>query len=44
MLEQVLMFLDKMAVKNIEDDLKSVENISEINTIIQNGLFQFRQI
>ncbi len=34
--------LDKMAVKNIEDDLKSVENISEINTIIQNGLFSIQ--
>ncbi len=31
--------LDKMAVKSIEDDLKSVENISDITTVIQNGSF-----
>ncbi len=31
--------LDKMAVKTIEDDLKSVENISNIETVIQNGSF-----
>ena len=31
--------LDKMAVRPIEDDLKSVDNISDINTIIRNGQF-----
>ena len=31
--------LDKMVVKSIEDELKSVENISEIDTVIQNGSF-----
>jgi multidrug efflux pump subunit AcrB len=31
--------LDKMVVKNIEDDLRSVENISDIETVIQNGSF-----
>jgi HAE1 family hydrophobic/amphiphilic exporter-1 len=31
--------LDKMAVQPIEDDLKSVENLGEIDTVIQNGLF-----
>jgi len=31
--------LDKMAVKSIEDDLRSVENISDIETVIQNGSF-----
>ncbi len=31
--------LDKMAVKSIEDDLKSVDNISNIDTVIQNGSF-----
>ncbi len=31
--------LDKMVVKNLEDDLKSVENISDIKTVIQNGSF-----
>ena len=31
--------LDKMVVKSIEDELKSVENISEIDTVIHNGSF-----
>jgi multidrug efflux pump subunit AcrB len=31
--------LDKMAVKEIEEDLKSVENIGDIDTVIQNGSF-----
>ncbi|WP_457607449.1 efflux RND transporter permease subunit [Nitratifractor sp.] len=31
--------LDKMAVKPIEDDLKSVENLSDIETVIANGAF-----
>ncbi|MFT7823161.1 MAG: efflux RND transporter permease subunit [Sulfurimonas sp.] len=31
--------LDKMAVKNIEDELKSISEIDNIDTMIQNGLF-----
>ena len=31
--------LDKMAVQPIEEDLKSVENISNIESVIQNGSF-----
>jgi len=31
--------LDKMAVKNIEDELKSISEIDEITTTIQNGMF-----
>jgi len=31
--------LDKMAVKPIEDELKSVKNIGEIDSVIQNGSF-----
>ena len=31
--------LDKMAVRSIEEDLKSVENLSDIETVIQNGSF-----
>ncbi len=31
--------LDKMAVKPIEEDLKSVDNISEMNSVIRNGRF-----
>jgi multidrug efflux pump subunit AcrB len=31
--------LDKMVVKSLEDDLKSVENISDLDTVIQNGSF-----
>ena len=31
--------LDKMAVRPIEDDLKSVENLSDIESVIQNGSF-----
>jgi len=32
--------LDKMAVKPIEDDLKSVSNISDISSVIKNGFFK----
>ncbi len=31
--------LDKMAVQPIEDDLKSIENLGDIDTVIQNGSF-----
>lgn len=31
--------LDKIAVKPIEDDLKNVDNIGDINTLIRNGVF-----
>jgi multidrug efflux pump subunit AcrB len=31
--------LDKMAVKSIEDDLKNINEITSIDTTIQNGLF-----
>ena len=31
--------LDKMAVKPIEEDLKSVDNISDITSLIRNGMF-----
>lgn len=31
--------LDKIAVKEIEDDLKNVDNIDEINSVIRNNLF-----
>ncbi len=31
--------LDKMAVKSIEDGLKSVNNLSNVETVIQNGSF-----
>ena len=31
--------LDKMAVKNIEDDLKSISEVENIDTVIQNGFF-----
>ncbi len=31
--------LDKMAVQGIEDDLKSVDNISDISSLIRNGMF-----
>ena len=31
--------LDKIAVKEIEDDLKNIDNIDEINSIIRNGVF-----
>ncbi|KIM12977.1 MAG: acriflavin resistance protein [Sulfurovum sp. FS08-3] len=31
--------LDKMAVKNIEDELKSISEIDEVTTTIQNGMF-----
>jgi len=31
--------LDKMVVREIEDDLKSVENLGDIDSVIQNGSF-----
>ena len=31
--------LDKMVVKNIEDDIKSISEIENIDTVIQNGFF-----
>ncbi len=31
--------LDKMAVKPIEEDLKSIDNISDMSSIIRNGVF-----
>jgi len=34
--------LDKMAVKNIEDDLKTISEIDNIDTVIQNGFFNIR--
>ncbi len=34
--------LDKMAVKNIEDELKSVSEIKDIDTVIQNGFFNIQ--
>ena len=34
--------LDKMAVKNIEDDLGGVSEIDNIDTTIQNGLFSIK--
>jgi multidrug efflux pump subunit AcrB len=34
--------LDKMAVKNIEDDLKSISEIENIDTVIQNGFFSIK--
>ena len=34
--------LDKMAVKSIEDDLKSIAEVENIDTTIQNGFFSIR--
>ncbi len=34
--------LDKMVVKNIEDDVKSISEIDSIDTTIQNGAFMMR--
>jgi len=34
--------LDKMAVKNIEDEMKSISEIDNIDTVIQNGSFVIR--
>ncbi len=34
--------LDKMAVKPIEDELKNVNNISNIQSVIRNGVFSIR--
>ncbi len=34
--------LDKMAVKNIEDDLKTISEIENIDTVIQNGFFNIK--
>ena len=31
--------LDKMAVQGIEEDLKSVDNVSDISSLIRNGMF-----
>ena len=31
--------LDKMAVRGIEEDLKSVDNVSDITSLIRNGMF-----
>ena len=36
------MSLDKMAVKNIEDDLKTISEIDNIDTVIQNGFFNIK--
>jgi len=34
--------LDKMAVRSIEDDLKSISEVENIDTVIQNGFFSIR--
>ncbi len=34
--------LDKMAVRNIEDDIKSISEVENIDTVIQNGFFSIR--
>ncbi|BAF71592.1 efflux RND transporter permease subunit [Sulfurovum sp. NBC37-1] len=34
--------LDKMAVRNIEDEIKSISEIDNIDTVIQNGFFSIR--
>ncbi|MEA3434484.1 MAG: efflux RND transporter permease subunit [Campylobacterota bacterium] len=34
--------LDKMAVKNMEDELKSISEIENIDTVIQNGFFNLK--
>jgi len=34
--------LDKMAVRNIEDEMKSISEIDNIDTVIQNGFFSIR--
>ena len=34
--------LDKMAVKNIEDDLKTISEVENIDTVIQNGFFNIK--
>ena len=34
--------LDKMAVKNLEDEMKSISEIDNIDTVIQNGFFTVR--
>jgi len=34
--------LDKMAVRNIEDEMKSISEIDNIDTVIQNGFFAIR--
>ncbi len=34
--------LDKMAVKNLEDEMKSISEIDNIDTVIQNGFFTLR--
>ena len=34
--------LDKMAVRNIEDDLKTISEVENIDTVIQNGFFNIK--
>ena len=34
--------LDKMAVKNIEDDIKNLSNIDDVTSIIKNGFFRIK--
>ncbi len=34
--------LDKMAVKNIEDDIKTISEVENIDTVIQNGFFSIK--
>jgi len=34
--------LDKMAVRNIEDDIKTISEIENIDTVIQNGFFYIK--
>jgi len=34
--------LDKMAVRNIEDDLKTISEVKNIDTVIQNGFFSIK--
>ena len=34
--------LDKMAVRNIEDDLKTISEVQNIDTVIQNGFFSIK--
>ncbi len=34
--------LDKMAVKNIEDDIKNLSNIEDVTSVIKNGFFSIK--
>ncbi len=34
--------LDKMAVKNIEDDIKNLSNIDDVSSVIKNGFFRIK--